>query len=213
MSHLNENALEKYEHFETMHPVEWVSKMTPVDVVVMKHIIRNSCLGGNTNLHGERLVYPIKKHPHIRSLHKHLEKSKEHLMEAMMHKGKGKFIINALKTVVNGVKTGLKGAAKAAKVTWGAIQKGSKAAFNLGMKGAAFYSKHRSAIDKTLKYGSTVLELSAQAGAASGLWDEDTAARLEKLATRGKSFATRDSKTKKGVTKTGKGALPGYIHL
>ena len=72
MSHLNENSLEKYENFEKMHPVAWVSQMSPTDVVVMKHIILNSCLKGNTNLHGQRLVYPIKKHPHIRHVYNKL---------------------------------------------------------------------------------------------------------------------------------------------
>ena len=130
MSHLNDNSLEKYENFHTMHPVEWVSKMTPMDVVVMKHIIKNSSLGGKTNLHGQRLVYPIKKHSHIRHVYNHLSKGKEHLMEAMMSHGGGKFG-SALKTIVTGVKTGLKGAVKGAKVTWSALQKGAKSAWKI----------------------------------------------------------------------------------
>ena len=212
MAHLNENALEKYEHFDRMHPVEWVSRMSPVDVVVLKTIIRNSCLGGNTNLHGERLVYPIEKHAHIRTLHKHLDKSKEHLIAAMMHKGKGGLVSSALKTVVKGVKTGLKGATKAAKVIWAAIQKGSKAAVKLGMKGAKFYSKHRGVIDKTLEYGSTALDVAAQVGSSVGLWDEKTAARLAEISKGTKSFASRDSKNQKPAAKAGKGALIGYDH-
>jgi len=211
MAHLNENALEKYHNFETMHPVEWVSKMTPIDVVVLKHIIKNSCLGGNTNLHGQRLVYPIKKHSHIRHLYKHLDKSKEHLMEAMMHHGKGKFT-GALKAIVKGVKTGIKGTVKAAKVTWKALQKGSKAAWKFGMKGVEFYGKHRSTIDKTLKYGSTALDIGAQIGSAAGLWDPETAARLEKLASGAHSFATRDEPKKEPDKKTGKGQLHGFVH-
>lgn len=201
MSHLNANSLEKYLNFEKMHPVAWVSQMTPTDVVVMKHIILNSCLKGNTNLHGQRLVYPIKKHSHIRHVYNKLSKGKEHLMEVMMHKGgKGSFS-GALKTVVNGVKTGLKAGVKAAKVTWKAVQKGIE-----------FYVKHRSVIDKTISVGSTVVDIGASIGSAAGLWDDETAARIQKAASSGKSFATRDNKKDDQKKKTGKGQLNGYIH-
>ena len=79
-----------------------------IDRTQNKHIIKNSSLGGKTNLHGQRLVYPIKKHSHIRHVYNHLSKGKEHLMEAMMHKGKGKLFTSAVESVVKGVKTGIR---------------------------------------------------------------------------------------------------------
>ena len=122
-------------------------------------------------------------------------------MEAMMHKGgKGRFS-GALTTIVKGVKTGLKAGANAAKVTWKAVQ-----------KGVAWYAKHKSVIDKTLSIGSTVLDVGASLGEAAGLWDPETTARMEKLASRTKSFATRDDPKKKPKKETGKGQLHGFIH-
>ena len=182
-----------------MHPVAWVSQMSPTDVVVMKHIILNSCLKGNTNLHGQRLVYPIKKHPHIRHVYNKLSKGKEHLMEAMMHKGGASFT-GAVKTVVKGVQTGLKAGVKVAKVTWKAVQKGIE-----------WYAKHRGVIDKTLSIGSTVVDIGASIGSAAGLWDEETAARIQKAASSGKAFATRDNK-KEDQKKKSTGKLYGNIH-
>ena len=42
MSHLNENCLKKYENFDPEDAISWVSRMSPMDVVVMKNIIKNT---------------------------------------------------------------------------------------------------------------------------------------------------------------------------
>jgi len=201
MSRLNEDVLEKYQSYGKMHPVEWVSRMNPLDVVVLKHIIKNNFLGGKSNLHGERLVFPIKKHSHIKHVYRHLNKSKEHLMEAMLHRGGGNFLTSALDTVVSGVKKG-------AKAAW----KAGKTAIKYGKKGFAFYTRHKDTIDKVVNYGATAADLVAEGGAAAGLWDPETAARLGKLTKRAKSLTSQDKEKQEGKGKKGKGALHGYMH-
>ena len=46
MAHLTQNSLLKFKKLEKMHPVAFVSQMTPMDEVVLRHILLNNHVGG-----------------------------------------------------------------------------------------------------------------------------------------------------------------------
>lgn len=185
MAHLTHNSLLKYKKLETMHPVAFVSKMTPMDEVVLRHVLLNNHVGGKTTLHGERLKIDLPKHPHTGALYSHLVHGKTHLMEAMCN-DRGGGLGSALKSVGKAIGSFAKGAGKN---VWKGL-----------VKGAQFYGKHSKAINQTLDVGLNL-------GGAMGLFDEDTMDTLGAVKTLAGAYLKKKDSAK---NKPGKGYFIDY---
>ena len=186
MAHLTQNSLLKFKKLEKMHPVAFVSQMTPTDEVVLRHILLNNHVGGKTTLHGQRLKMELPKHPHTGRLYSHLVHGKTHLMEAMMN-DRGGGLGSSLKSIGKTVLNFAKGAGKS---VWKGI-----------VTGAKFYGKHSKAINQTVDMG---LDL----GGALGLFDEDTMESINEMKGLASAFLKEKEDPK---AKTGKGRLRRYL--